>query len=210
MKIDGRYQVILESFADAVQWTRRERDAVIPALRLMLDDNAYGLSRRRVTVSTSGLVPAMDRLAERCPVALAVSLHAPNDAIRSRIMPINDAYPIATLLDACRDYLEAADGAEDWAHRHAVAGELLAERGVLRRAHDLRRDRARRQSPGLDARRGLAARKLPRPQPLPALERRRSHRPPRRHGEPGFASALGPGSHGVHRALAELREVIER
>ncbi|HEV7929438.1 MAG TPA: radical SAM protein, partial [Nitrosospira sp.] len=62
---------------------------VVTALDLMLDDNAYGLSRRRVTVSTSGLVPAMDRLRERCPVALAVSLHAPNDALRDQLVPIN-------------------------------------------------------------------------------------------------------------------------
>jgi 23S rRNA (adenine2503-C2)-methyltransferase len=81
---------------------------VVDAMTVMLDDHAYGLSRRRVTLSTSGVVPNIRKLKEALPVALAVSLHAPNDAIRSRIMPINDAYPIATLLDACRDYLEAA------------------------------------------------------------------------------------------------------
>jgi 23S rRNA (adenine2503-C2)-methyltransferase len=64
-------------------------DHVIPALRLMLDDNAYGLSRRRVTVSTSGVIPGMDRLRDECPVALAVSLHAPNDALRDRLVPVN-------------------------------------------------------------------------------------------------------------------------
>ena len=83
-------------------------DAVIPALRLMLDDNAYGLSRRRVTVSTSGVVPGMDRLRDECPVALAVSLHASNDALRDRLMPINRKYPIRELLAACRRYLERA------------------------------------------------------------------------------------------------------
>jgi 23S rRNA (adenine2503-C2)-methyltransferase len=83
-------------------------DAVVPALQLFLDDNAYGLSRRRVTLSTSGVVPNIRKLKDALPVALAVSLHAPNDAIRSSIMPINDAYPIATLLEACNDYLEAA------------------------------------------------------------------------------------------------------
>ncbi|HQW20409.1 MAG TPA: 23S rRNA (adenine(2503)-C(2))-methyltransferase RlmN [Rhodocyclaceae bacterium] len=83
-------------------------DNVIVALRLMLDDHAYGLSRRRVTVSTSGIVPAMDRLREACPVALAVSLHAPNDALRDRLVPINKKYPLAELLAACRRYLEAA------------------------------------------------------------------------------------------------------
>jgi len=78
---------------------------VVTALGIMLDDHAYGLSRRRVTVSTSGLVPAMDRLAERCPVALAVSLHAPNDALRDQIVPINRKYPLRELMAACRRYL---------------------------------------------------------------------------------------------------------
>ncbi len=81
---------------------------VVTALGIMLDDHAYGLSRRRVTVSTSGLVPAMDRLAERCPVALAVSLHAPNDALRDQIVPINRKYPLAELMAACRRYLAHA------------------------------------------------------------------------------------------------------
>lgn len=81
---------------------------VIAALRLMLDDNAYGLSRRRVTLSTSGIVPAMDRLREECPVALAVSLHAANDALRDRLVPINRKYPLAELMAACRRYLEKA------------------------------------------------------------------------------------------------------
>ncbi|MDE2365729.1 MAG: 23S rRNA (adenine(2503)-C(2))-methyltransferase RlmN [Betaproteobacteria bacterium] len=81
---------------------------VVAALDLMLDDNAYGLSRRRVTVSTSGLVPAMDRLRERCPVALAVSLHAPNDTLRNELVPINRKYPIKELLAACDRYLQAA------------------------------------------------------------------------------------------------------
>ena len=81
---------------------------VVTALDLMLDDNAYGLSRRRVTVSTSGLVPAMDRLRERCPVALAVSLHAPNDALRDQLVPINRKYPLKELLAACQRYLQSA------------------------------------------------------------------------------------------------------
>lgn len=83
-------------------------DAVVPALRLMLDDNAYGLSRRRVTVSTSGVVPMMDRLAQACPVALAVSLHAPTDALRDDLVPINKKYPLAELMAACRRYLQVA------------------------------------------------------------------------------------------------------
>ena len=83
-------------------------DAVIPAARLMIDENGYGLSRRRVTVSTSGVVPGMDRLAAECPVALAVSLHAPDNGLRDRLVPINRKYPIRELLAACNRYLERA------------------------------------------------------------------------------------------------------
>ncbi|MBI5911936.1 MAG: 23S rRNA (adenine(2503)-C(2))-methyltransferase RlmN [Betaproteobacteria bacterium] len=83
-------------------------DNVVTAMRLMLDDNAYGLSRRRVTLSTSGIVPAIDRLRNACPVALAVSLHAPNDALRNALVPINRKYPLAELLAACRRYLDHA------------------------------------------------------------------------------------------------------
>ena len=82
--------------------------ALVPALRTMLDDHGYGLSRRRVTVSTSGVVPMIDRLREDCPVALAVSLHAPDDALRDDLVPLNRKYPIAELLAACRRYLERA------------------------------------------------------------------------------------------------------
>ena len=82
--------------------------ALLPALRVMLDDHGYGLSRRRVTVSTSGVVPMMDRLGLDCPVALAVSLHAPNDALRDNLVPLNKKYPLAELLDACNRYLEHA------------------------------------------------------------------------------------------------------
>jgi 23S rRNA (adenine2503-C2)-methyltransferase len=83
-------------------------DHVVTALSVMLDDHAYGLSRRRVTVSTSGVVPAMDRLCERMPVALAVSLHAPDDALRDHLVPINRKYPLTELMAACRRYLEFA------------------------------------------------------------------------------------------------------
>jgi 23S rRNA (adenine2503-C2)-methyltransferase len=83
-------------------------DNVIPALRLMLDDNAYGLSRRRVTVSTSGVIPGMDRLRDECPVALAVSLHAPNDELRDHLVPVNRKYPLRELVAACNRYLEKA------------------------------------------------------------------------------------------------------
>jgi len=82
--------------------------ALVPALRVMLDDHGYGLSRRRVTVSTSGVVPMIDRLREDCPVALAVSLHAPDDALRDRLVPLNRKYPLQELLSACVRYLDAA------------------------------------------------------------------------------------------------------
>ncbi len=108
-------------------------DNVVPALRLMLDDNAYGLSRRRVTLSTSGLVPLIDRLRDECPVALAVSLHAPDNALRDRLVPINRTYPLTDLLAACVRYLERAprdfvtfeyvmlDGVNDTdSHAHAL------------------------------------------------------------------------------------------
>jgi len=83
-------------------------DNVVSAMQLMLDDHAYGISRRRLTLSTSGVVPAMDRLREACPVALAVSLHAPNDALRDELVPINRKYPIRQLMDACIRYIEKA------------------------------------------------------------------------------------------------------
>lgn len=83
-------------------------DNVVIALKIMLDDFAYGLSRRRVTVSTSGIVPAIDRLGEECPVALAVSLHAPNDELRDQLVPINRKYPLKQLLEACVRYVEKA------------------------------------------------------------------------------------------------------
>jgi len=82
--------------------------ALVPALRTMLSDHAYGLSRRRVTVSTSGVVPMIDRLRVDCPVALAVSLHAPDDALRESLVPLNRKYGIDELLDACSRYLDAA------------------------------------------------------------------------------------------------------
>jgi 23S rRNA (adenine2503-C2)-methyltransferase len=114
-------------------------DNVLPALRVMLDDRAYGLSRRRVTLSTVGIVPMIDRLRDECPVALAVSLHAPDDALRSRLVPVNEKYPLAELLAACRRYLERSprdfitfeyvmlDGVND-SERHARALiELVAD-----------------------------------------------------------------------------------
>ncbi len=87
-------------------------DNTVTAVSLMLDDNAYGLSKRRVTISTSGIVPAMDRLRERMPVALAVSLHAPNDALRDELVPINRKYPVKELMAACERYVQ--DGPRDF------------------------------------------------------------------------------------------------
>ncbi len=83
-------------------------EPVLGAMRLMLDDNAYGLSRRRVTLSTSGVVPFIDRLAKDLPVALAVSLHAPNDKLRDKLVPINRKYPLHELMAACQRYLPFA------------------------------------------------------------------------------------------------------
>jgi 23S rRNA (adenine2503-C2)-methyltransferase len=99
-------------------------DAVVDAIDLMLDDHAYGLSKRRVTLSTSGLVPALDRLGEVTDVALAVSLHAPNDALRDRLVPINRKYPIRDLLAACRRYTR------DGARHHRVTFEYVLLAGL--------------------------------------------------------------------------------
>jgi 23S rRNA (adenine2503-C2)-methyltransferase len=82
-------------------------EPVVAAMDLMMDDLAYGISKRRVTLSTSGVVPALDRLAEVSEVSLAVSLHAPNDALRNQLVPINRKYPIAMLLESCRNYIDA-------------------------------------------------------------------------------------------------------
>jgi len=81
---------------------------LIPALKTMLSDHAYGLSRRRVTVSTSGVVPMIERLAQDCPVSLAVSIHAANDKLRDSLVPINQKYPLKELIAACQAYLPYA------------------------------------------------------------------------------------------------------
>jgi 23S rRNA (adenine2503-C2)-methyltransferase len=106
-------------------------DSTVSALRLMLDDHCYGLSRRRVTVSTSGVVPAMDRLREECAVALAISLHAPNDALRNELVPINQKYPLKDLMAACLRYLEKAP-------RDFVTFEYVMLAGVNDRPQDAR------------------------------------------------------------------------
>ena len=116
--------------------------ALVPALRVMLDDHGYGLSRRRVTVSTSGVVPFMERLREDLPVALAVSLHAPDDALRDPLVPLNRKYPLAELLAACKGYLERAprdfitfeycmlDGVNDSAEHAQALVELMRRHGA--------------------------------------------------------------------------------
>ena len=106
-------------------------DNTVSALRLMLDDHVYGLSRRRVTVSTSGIVPAMDRLRDECPVALAVSLHAPNDKLRDELVPINQKYPLKDLMAACQRYLEKAP-------RDFITFEYVLLEGVNDRDQDAR------------------------------------------------------------------------
>ena len=79
---------------------------VLPVVHLLIDDQAFGLSRRRVTISTAGVVPQMLKLANDCNVALAVSLHAPTDELRNKLVPINKVHPIAELLEACWKYAE--------------------------------------------------------------------------------------------------------
>lgn len=98
-------------------------DQVLTSLRLMLDDNAYGLSRRRVTVSTSGVVPMMDRLAQDCPVALAVSLHAPNDKLRDKLVPLNRKHPLRELIASCNNYLQ-------YAPRDFITFEYIMLKGI--------------------------------------------------------------------------------
>ena len=111
--------------------------ALVPALRVMLDDHGYGLSRRRVTVSTSGVVPMMERLGQDCPVALAVSLHAPTDVLRDNLVPLNRKYPLEQLMQACLAYLPHAprdfitfeycmlDGVNDQAQHASALVELV-------------------------------------------------------------------------------------
>ena len=115
-------------------------DHTVTAVSLMLDDHAYGLSRRRVTISTSGIVPAMDRLREQMPVSLAVSLHAPNDALRDQLVPINRKYPLQELMAACRRYVQ--DGPRDFITFEYVLLDGVNDRPeqaeqLLRLTHDV-------------------------------------------------------------------------
>ena len=99
-------------------------EKVVKAMELMLDDNAYGLSKRRVTLSTSGVVPALDRLKDRIDVSLAISLHAPNDALRDQLVPVNRKYPIKQLLDSCNNFMQGK------ANREKITIEYVMLDGV--------------------------------------------------------------------------------
>lgn len=118
-------------------------NALVPALKIMLDDHAYGLSKRRVTVSTSGVVPMMERLGLDAPVSLAVSLHAPTDELRDQLVPLNRKYPLRELMQACHGYLRYAprdfitfeycmlEGVNDQvSHAHALI-DLLRPKGAM-------------------------------------------------------------------------------
>jgi 23S rRNA (adenine2503-C2)-methyltransferase len=107
-------------------------DNVVDATQLMMDDNAYGLSKRRVTLSTAGVVPALDKLREVSDVSLAISLHAPNDELRDVLVPINRRYPINELIDACNRYLE---GLSD---KRVVTIEYTMMAGVNDQPHQAR------------------------------------------------------------------------
>ncbi len=113
---------------------------VVSALKIMLDDCAYGLSRRRVTLSTSGIVPAIHRLREDCPVSLAVSLHAPNDELRDKLVPINKKYPIAELMEACVRYTDSSVGSQisgvKWQRKGAPRDFVTFEYVMLRGVND--------------------------------------------------------------------------
>lgn len=111
---------------------------LVPALNLMMDDLAYGLSKRRVTVSTSGVIPAMDKLTADVDISLAVSLHAPNDALRDELVPINRKYPIAELMGACWRYVEGDDAVSS--RKKHVLFEYVMLSGVndqAEQAHEL-------------------------------------------------------------------------
>ncbi len=106
-------------------------DEVVQAMGIMLDDHAYGLSKRRITLSTAGVVPAMDRLRDACDVSLAVSLHASNDALRDELVPLNRKYPLRTLLDACKRYVSGQQ-------RRRITFEYVMLDGVNDRTSDAR------------------------------------------------------------------------
>lgn len=109
-------------------------DAVLPTIDMLLDDDGYGLSKHSVTVSTSGLLPEMRQLSEATDVSLAVSLHAPNDALRDVLVPINKKYPIAALLDVCRTYFKLPEAG---ASKKQLNRKILFEYVLLAGVNDL-------------------------------------------------------------------------
>lgn len=115
-------------------------DNVVEAVHLMLEDNAYGLSKRRVTISTAGVVPALKRLREECDVSLALSLHAPNDVIRDNIVPLNKKYPIKEVLEACRHYFDGDTKKKQFTIEYVMlAGVNDSDKEAYELAHLLRK-----------------------------------------------------------------------
>ena len=189
----------------------------------MLDDNAYGLSRRRVTLSTSGLVPQIDRLRDECPVALAVSLHAPTDALRDRLVPINRKHPLAELLAACVRYIERAprdfvtfeyvmlDGVNDAADARARAARARARRAVQAQPDSVQsvsRAPSSRVSPRarIVAFQRIAA-------ATPASSQRSARRAattstPRAASSPGRSRIAPSAAHGCRRVVAGRRRAL--
>ena len=113
---------------------------VVSAIQLMLDDNAYNLSRKRVTLSTAGVVPGIDKLSSTCPVSLAVSLHAADDALRDVLVPINKKYPVAELIAACRRYTNANPHREitfEYVMLKGVNDGVAEARALVRLLHGL-------------------------------------------------------------------------
>ncbi|WP_417329099.1 23S rRNA (adenine(2503)-C(2))-methyltransferase RlmN [Halomonas cupida] len=115
-------------------------DNVLPAMKLMLDDNAYGLSKRRVTLSTSGVVPMIDRLGDDLDVSLAISLHAANDELRNELVPLNRKYNIRTLLDACQRYLQKCGDARVITIEYTVIAGINDQQEHARQLADVVRD----------------------------------------------------------------------
>ena len=104
---------------------------VLPAIRLMLDNNAYNLSRKRVTLSTAGVIPGMNRLREECLTSLAVSLHAPYDELRDKLVPLNKKYPIRELLEACQRYSKSNNDSEI-TFEYTMLEQLMINQSMLK------------------------------------------------------------------------------
>nr|BFE91311.1 hypothetical protein GCM10020185_18470 [Pseudomonas brassicacearum subsp. brassicacearum] len=180
-------------------------DNVVSAMHLMMDDLGYGISKRRVTLSTSGVVPMIDELAKHIDVSLALSLHAPNDALRNQLVPINKKYPLKMLLESCQRYMSSLGEKARADHRvHAAQG---CERQGRTRGRD---DRAAQEHPVQDQPDSvqpvpafrLRASEQQRDSSLPGsasprwLQRHRAHHPRRRHRRRLWPiGRTGAGSH---------------